>query len=177
MWEGQQQGWFPGPSVQCLCEAELQRDRVAWRPNLLVITNDAFWGEGWEVRPVGVGPCIGNPPQPLVDRRTNTTTGKTVHFQMVDITNQNKTRYETTEAWKKIEVGFSKTYPDAIKIIQIQKFSLVNSSIWLVLNCIIMGISPSISFAYASSIPMKLQTAMPGSPSICHMANPVNQTK
>ena len=41
-----------------------------------------------------------------------------------------------------VETEFSSTYPDAIKIIHVHMLSLVNSSICIMLNCIIMGASP-----------------------------------
>ena len=60
-------------------------------------------------------------------------------------------RYEKTEQSQQgvkplekenVETEFSSTYPDAIKIMHVHMLSLVNSSICVMINCIIMGASP-----------------------------------
>ena len=55
---------------------------------------------------------------------------------------------------EKIKAEFSNTYPDAVKITHVQWFSLVNISIWLMFNCIVIGVNPSFSLKLVSSVPM-----------------------
>ena len=80
----------------------------------------------------------------VLDRPRSVSTGIRVQFTLSNF------RYEETKQkqgvkpleHENVEIEFSGTYPDAIKIIHVQRFSLVNSSICVMLNCIIMGTSP-----------------------------------
>ena len=78
-------------------------------------------------------------------QRRHGSTGIRVQFTLSNF------RYEKTKQKQQgvkplehenVEIEFSSTYPDAIKIIHAQTLSLVNSSICVMLNCIIMGTIP-----------------------------------